>query len=182
MSVSSLARRMGLGAALACLACKATSVPKEWLPSPQEAQNTAYGGWVDLGYTEANESRRAVGELIATSADSVWILNQSEALVIPTAAVESGKLFAYAPRTGNIAGWTVAGTLSTLSNGVFLLFTAPMWIVGGSLAGRSEIRAAQRNNPPLTWVELAPYARFPQGMPEGLELAALRPKPPSKVP
>jgi hypothetical protein len=179
MSAGNLACRMGLGAALVCLGCKGTSVPKAWLPTPQEAQTTAFGGWIDLAYTEANERRWAVGELIAASADSVWILNQREGLVIPTAAVDSGKLFAYAPRTGNITGWTVAGTVSTISNGAFLLFTAPMWIIGGSLAGRSEIRAAQRNNPPLTWVEIAPFARFPQGMPEGVGLAALRPKPPA---
>jgi hypothetical protein len=112
-------------------------------------------------------------------ADSVWILTQREGLVIPTAAVDSGKLFAYAPRTDNITGWTIAGTVSTISNGLFLVFTAPMWIIGGSLAGRSEIRSAQRNHPPLDWVGIAPFARFPQGMPEGVELAALRPKPPA---
>ena len=179
MSAADPAGWIGLAAALVCLGCAGTSVPKAWLPTPREAQTTAFGGWIDLVYTEANERRRVAGELIAASADSVWILNQREGLVIPTAAVDSAKLFAYAPRTDDITGWAIAGTVSTISNGVFLLFTAPMWIIGGSLAGRSEIRAAQRNHPPLDWVGIAPFARFPQGMPEGVELAALRPKPPT---
>ena len=177
MFADNLARRIGLAAALACVACKGTSVPKDWLPEPREAQTTAYGGWIELDYLEGQERRRAIGELIAASADSIWVLHETQPRVIPTAAVDSGKLFAYSPRTGDLTVWTVAGMVSTISNGWFLVFTAPMWMIGGGLAGRSEIRAAQRRHPPLTWGGLAPFARFPQGMPEGLGLSGLRVKP-----
>jgi hypothetical protein len=49
----------------------------------------------------------------------------------------------------------------------------PMWIIGGTVANRSESRASERKTPPLQWVELAPFARFPQGFPGGLELSGL---------
>ena len=95
--------------------------------------------------------------------------------MLPTSAVKSGKLTAYAAQTGALSGWMAGGILATLSNGGFLIFTAPMWIIGGSLTVSGEVHAAERKQPPLTWAELAAFARFPPGMPEGLEFTALRP-------
>jgi hypothetical protein len=148
-----------------------TTAPKGWLPKPQEAQQSAYGGWIELTYLEGTPAREISGELIAVSADSVWVLTEDQGLVIPTAAVRKGKLAGYAARS--LAPWTLAGTLSTASNGAFLIFTMPMWIIGGTLANRSESGASARKTPPLQWAELAPFARFPQGFPEGLELSGL---------
>ena len=166
----------GLATAVAGAACAGSSAPKEWLPKPVEAQATAYGGWIELTHQSSAKPRLTEGELIAVSADSVWVLSDSQGVVIPTSAVGKGKLTVYAAQTGTLRAWTVLGALSTLSNGGFLIFTAPMWIIGGSIATGGESRAAERKHPPLTWTELAPFARFPQGMPEGVELTALRPK------
>ena len=171
----SVVRRLSLGVAVACAGCAHNSAPQGWLPKPAEAQAAAYGGWIELSYKQATE-QRADGELIAVSADSVWMLDQDQALVIPTVSIKQGKLTAYAAQKGPLALWTVLGTLSTISNGWFLIFTAPMWIVGGSLSVGSESRAPERKSPQLSWEELAPYARFPQGMPEGIELSRLRAK------
>lgn len=49
------------------------------------------------------------------------------------------------------------------------------------LESQSETEAGsyalpRRESPPLSWVGLAPFARFPQGIPEGIELTALQPK------
>lgn len=166
---------VSLGIAVACVACASNTAPKGWLPNPTEAQATAYGGWIELTYDEAGE-RHTDGELIAVSAESVWVLSGNQGFAIPTGAVKSGKLTAYAAQKGGLTAWTVIGALSTISNGGFLIFTAPMWIIGGSLAVGGESRAPERKNPPLTWVELTPFARFPQGIPEGLELTSLQPK------
>jgi hypothetical protein len=135
-----------------------------------------YGGWVELTYQQGQEKRRTEGELIAVSADSVWVLAGNQGLVIPTETVKRGKLTAYAAQTGNLTTWAALGTVATISNGLALVFTAPMWLIGGSLAVAGESRAPQRWSPPLTWVELAPYARFPQGMPDGIEITALQEK------
>ena len=175
MFSGSVDRWLSLGIAVACAGCARNSAPEGWLPEPAEAQVSAYGGWIELRYNQATE-QRADGELIAVSADSVWLLGQDQALVIPTTAVKQGKLTAYAAEKGPLVLWTVVGTLSTISNGWFLIFSAPMWIVGGSLAVGSESRAPERKSPRLSWEELAPYARFPQGMPEGMELSTLKAK------
>jgi hypothetical protein len=176
MFVDSFLRWASLGAAVTCAGCVGNSAPKGWLPRPVEAHTAAYGGWIELAYQESGRKSSMDGELIAVSADSVWVLNDTQGLVIPTAAVTAGKLTAYEAQTGSLTLWTVGGTLATISNGALLLLTAPMWIIGGSFATGNESRAAQRKTPPLSWVELTPFARFPQGMPDGIELNALQPK------
>jgi hypothetical protein len=166
---------VSLGIAAVCTACAHNTAPTGWLPKPAAAQTAAYGGWIELTHHDTEE-RRTDGELIAVSAESLWVLSGNQGLVIPTAEVKSGKLTAYAAQHGPLTLWTIVGTLSTISNGAFLIFTAPMWIIGGSLAVAGESRAPQRNSPSLAWVELAPFARFPQGLPPGVELTALLPK------
>ena len=175
MLSGSVACWLSLGTAVACASCARNSATEGWLPKPAEAQTGAYGGWIELRYNQATE-QRADGELIAVSADSVWLLSQDQALVIPTTAVKKGKLTAYAAQTGALTAWAVLGTLSTISNGVVLILTAPMWIIVGPLAVASESRAPERKSPSLNWVELAPFARFPQGVPEGIDLSTLKAK------
>lgn len=177
MFFANSARFVSLGAALASAGCSAgNSAPKDWLPKPAEAQAIAYGGWIELTYKGAEAKREADGELIAVSDDSVWVLSQNEGVVVSTASVKDGKLTAYAAQTGGLSGWTAVGTLSTLSNGAFLLFTAPLWLLVGGSSIAGESRDAQRKSPPLTWSELAAFARFPQGLPEGITFAALQAK------
>ena len=175
MFSASIVRWLGLGIAVGSGGCAHNSAPKGWLPRPVEAQAAAYGGWIELSYNQAT-GQRADGELIAVSADSVWLFGQDQALVIPITAVKRGKLTAYAAEKGRLVLWTLVGTLSTISNGWFLIFSAPMWIVGGSLAVGGESRAPERKSQRLSWEELAPYARFPQGMPVGMDLSTLKAK------
>lgn len=176
MFADRLARWVGLGAAIVCAACAGNSAPHGWLPKPEEALRGTYGGWIELTYQDDKEKRSTDGELIAVSSDSIWVLSGNQAIVIPTGRVKQGKLTAYASEKGRFTGWTVGGTLATISNGGFLIFTAPMWIIGGSLATGSVSRAPERKTPPLAWIELAPFARFAQGLPEGFELTALEEK------
>jgi hypothetical protein len=176
MSVINPASWVSLGIAVGCAACASNTAPRGWLPKPQEAQATAYGGWIELTYHKGQERQGTDGELIAVTAESVWVLNENQGFVIPTASVKKGKLTAYAAEKGRMATWTGLGTVATLSNGAVLILTAPMWIIGGSLATGAESRAPERQNPPLSWMALAPFARFPQGMPDGIELTALKAK------
>ena len=175
MSANSLVSWISLGIAVACFACAHNTAPKGWLPKPAEAQAAAYGAWIELTYAESKE-RHTDGELIAVSAESVWVLSGNQGLVIPTATVKRGKLTAYAAQKDGLTAWMLLGTLSTLSNGGFLIFTAPMWMIGGSFAVGGESRAPERKSPPMTWLELAPFARFPQGLPEGIALTTLQEK------
>jgi hypothetical protein len=165
-------RALSLAAILAA-ACASNTAPSGFLPTPREAQRAAFGGWIELELLGTARQQTVQGELLAVTADTVWVLSDSAAEVLPTSVVGGGKLTAWRSGTGAVAGGTVLGVLSTISNGVLLIFTAPLWIVTGTVAGTSESFAPQRDMPPLRWAELARFARFPQGMPLGLALETL---------
>ncbi len=169
-------RGAGLAAAILAAACATNTAPSGFLPSPRQAQSSAYGAWIEL--EQVGSSRRTVeGELLAVTTDTVWVLADSGAVVLPTSAVARGKLTAWSSGAGAVAGWTVLGVFSTISNGLLAGITAPLWIITGTVAGSGESYAPQRNVPPQGWAELARFARFPQGMPPGLALTALKLKP-----
>jgi len=159
--------------------CVGNTAPTGFLLTPVQAQNASYGGWIELtiGAADGGKRERTEGELLAVTADSIWVLGPEGAVVIATARVTKGKLTAYQAATAAVSGWAGLGTLSTISNGLLLVFTAPLWIITGTAAAATESRTPVRAAPPLTWPQLAMFARFPQGMPAGVTLESLQPKP-----
>ena len=176
MSADRLGPAAALVAALLVGGCASNTAPPGWLPTPAEAAGDGYGGWIDVTWHDGRHDSRTDGELIAVNSDSVWILGQDGRRIIPTTAVQRGKLTAYDAKTGGLAIWTLLGTLSTISNGFYLLATAPTWIIGGSLATGSQSRAPVRSHPPRSWAELAAFARFPAGLPGAVDFQHLRAK------
>lgn len=173
MSPVELIRRTALAAVLTT-SCARNTAPVGWLPSPKGAPSFPYGGWIELAITKDSSID---GELLAVTSDSVWVMRDDGGVVIPTARVTAGKLTAYLSGANSTAGWTTLGVLSTVSNGWFLGLTAPAWIITGTVAGTRESHAPERKVPPLTWPDLAAYARFPQGLPVGVPLERLKAKP-----
>jgi len=164
---------VGVGLGLALVACAGNTAPAGFLVPPRLAQTEAYGGWVELLVTGG---ARVDGELIAVTADSVWVLGTAS-VVVPVANVRQGKLTTVQSEVGSVAGATGLGVVSTISNGILLVFTMPLWIIVGTAAGSSQSYAPERRVPPLHWAELNGFARFPQGLPDGVSLASLRAKP-----
>ncbi len=173
-SIKRAARGAGVTAALLVAGCASNSAPSGFLPSPEEAQTSGYGAWIELRSQDASGERATEGELLAVTADTVWVLSRSGAVALPTSAVAQCKLTAWQSGAGAIAVWTGVGVLSTISNGLFLVFTAPLWIITGTVAGSSESHAPQHKVPPFGWAELAEFARFPQGIPPKLALNTLQ--------
>ncbi len=173
-STREVKRRAFSIAGILAAACATSTAPCGFLPSASEARTSAYGAWIELELLGASRERTVQGELLAATADTVWVLSDSSAAVLPTAVVGRGKLTAWRSGTGAVTSWTALGVVSTVSNAVLLIFTAPLWIVTGTVAGASESHSPQRTVPPLLWAELAPFARFPQGIPPGLVLETLK--------
>jgi hypothetical protein len=164
------------GAAALATACASNTAPPGFLVTPVEAESAAYGGWIELTLIRDIQGKqpRGEGELLAAGADSVWVLTPQGGVVIPTAMVSEGKLTAY--QGASAAGWTALGVVSTASNGLLLIITAPLWILTGTIAGASDSYIPQHRAPPRAWADLAAFARFPQGMPQGVSLETLKPK------
>lgn len=154
--------------------CAKSTAPRGWLPRPVDAQKVAHGGWITL---QRGDSRGTFhhGELLAVHADSVFVL-EDVCVGFPRSQVVKATLMGYGPNTGPLTAWTVFGTLSTVSHGVYLILSAPVWILVGSSATVSQSRAPQMNLMPATWDAARAYARFPQGLPEGLDRSSLRMK------
>jgi hypothetical protein len=163
---------------LAAVACAGNPAPEGFLPSPTKAVNDVYGGWIQVTVPVGRHDSTIAGELIAARADTVWILPDSGGVTaVPTSTVKKGRLARYRSAVASVAGFTALGVLSTISNGLLSGLTAPLWVITGSVAASDESRAPLRDVPPLRWADLAAYARFPQGLPPGIDLGEIRPKP-----
>ncbi len=169
--------RWPLGLILAAVACAGTPGPKGYLEPAELAQRDAFGGWI----TVHADSSSVEGELIAIQTDTVFVLHQSLGLVgVPLSDDTRGRLGWYDAKWGGLTAWTVVGAASTISHGVLLVASFPVWVLSGTLAASSASRApivVIRQNDPEGWTQAARYARFPQGMPPDIDRAALRPKP-----
>ena len=87
--------------------------------------------------------------------------------------VARATLIGWDPETYLFTVWTLIGTLSTISNGGFLLFTAPAWQLGGWLATAAQSKRPILRSDQVPWLDLRLYARFPQGLPPELDLTSL---------
>ena len=174
----SITRGVTFAPLLLAAACAGNPAPEGFLPSPAGAAHDVYGAWIQVTLAAGRRDSTIAGELVAARADSVWILPDSGPVVaVPTSTVKKGRVARYRSGAGAIAGFTVLGVVSTVSNGFLGGFTMPLWIITGIVAASNESRAPLRGVPPLVWADLAAYARFPQGLPPGVDLGEIRPKP-----
>ena len=156
--------------------CASTNAPRDWLPGAAEMQSDAFGAWITLSPKQHSRADRMSGELIAVQPDSVFILVQDSLVAMPRAGIADATLAAYDNHWGSLWGWTALGAVSTLSHGIFLILSAPLWILVGSITAASASHEPIRQYPDRPWEELKKFARFPQGLPVGIDRGALRGK------
>jgi hypothetical protein len=154
--------------------CGTMHAPRGTVPAAHAAGSDAWGGWIRV---VSVDGRRDQGELIAVSADSLWLLVGAVPLAIAAERVRSAEVTGWDSRPGDVVGLAALGTLSTISNGAFLLLTAPAWIVTGAVASSAQAAQSRISAGGADLQRLAVYARFPAGLPPGLDLRTLRPRP-----
>jgi hypothetical protein len=173
-------RRAGL-ALLAALAlgpaagCFQSTAPRGWLPAAEEAPHQAFGSWIRLEDRSRPPTTVTEGELIAVDRDTIHVHSFGRLVSLPRASVCCVTLTAFHLDYGSIAAWAALGTLSTASHGFGLILTAPIWMLAGTAAASNASVAPriQSTDPDV----LRRFARFPQGIPPGLDRATLRAKP-----
>ena len=156
--------------------CARNPAPAAWRLTPAEAQRTARGAWVVLEpLTSSGEDRapepRIEGELIAVDADVIHILTASGLRSVLRAAPHRITVAGYRTPSAALLGWAAAGAVSTLSHGAFLIFTMPMWVISGFVVAHKERGAGVFHDDDTARL----FARFPQGMPPGLDVEAFGP-------
>lgn len=162
---------------LGLTACTGNPAPRGWLAPAAQAQSGVYGGWIELRYEEGERERELEGELIALADDTLFVLSDSSFQALPRTLVRRARVTGYDPATGLLSAWTVGGIVGTASHGGFLIISLPVWILSGSLAANANSSAAKIEYPDGAWAALRKYARYPQGLPPGLDRKALAPKP-----
>lgn len=192
-----LARWLTLLTMTVTCGCAASQAPHGWLPYAQEAQAEGYGGWIEVEPRDVMQHEPLRGELLAISDDSVLVLAAQGVRACALADVRQARLEAFDNRSGDTARMTLAGTLTSVSTGLGLIVVAPLWIVVGSIStavlshqGTVMVRAprvaaiadsiaagGRTITGHYSWRDLRLFARFPQGLPAGLERTQLRQRP-----
>ena len=161
--------------ALACLlSCINNPVPDERTLRAEELETWTHGLWIVV---EPRRGEPFGGELLSADDDGVAVLAGGRAVRVHLADVEKMTIAAYRTHEGRVALWGAAGTLSTVTHGMYLLLSAPVWVVT-SLVTPVVIH----DRPVMQWPresidKLRPFARFPQGMPPGWSPELDRPAP-----
>ncbi|HYV96951.1 MAG TPA: hypothetical protein VE967_05815 [Gemmatimonadaceae bacterium] len=168
MSNADRLRRAGLAAFLLLAAgCTSNPAPNLWLSTPKTQQRDPYGAWIVL---TPSRGPRVTGEFLAADRDSVFVLSMDDSVrAIAFADVKEAQIAYYDASTDELGVWNFAGVLSTLSNGGFLILTAPMWLIGGSIAAANQSQAPMRYlHDAGAWAAVKMFARYPAGVPAGM--------------
>ena len=162
--------------------CITSSAPTGWQEDAAVEARSGYGSWVEGTYRTTDSTRGPVrGELIAVAEDTAYVLGPDSTWhEVPRQGADL-RLFAYDPNTWTNGTWGAVGTLSTPSHGLFLIFTGPIWIIWSTATAATASRAprtAYADDDLERWGALRRFARFPQGLPEGVDPSVLRLKGP----
>lgn len=142
-------------------------------PSLERMERQGYGAFITITTLAGQE---VSGELISVERSVVRVLRfgaGTGALTwVASTDVKSADVYPYETE-GGFAAWTLLGVLSTVSHGFILVLSAPIWIISGSIAGGVESRHNILSYPEHSWGEIVIWARFPQGLPPGLDEESL---------
>lgn len=156
--------------------CAGTNVPKNWSSDPDEMKSDTYGGWISVEYdSTGNKKSEISGELIAVSKDSIFVAD----IILNSIArkdITYARLTSYRSNFGSMIGLTILGNVSTILNGWFLIFTFPMWLIGGIISVTTQSYIPIIDYPQKDFEEFNPYSRFPQGLPEEIDRNKIRMK------
>lgn len=153
--------------------CASSIAPKGWLPNPEEVQIQAFGAWITVEHGSEAETKISNGELIAVQERNVYLLTTDGMEAISIDMVQNAMLALYKEKS-RVGLWALVGTLSTLSHGYGLILSAPAWIITGLASASAESKSGLLKYPDSSWEEIKKYARFPQGIPKGINLESLR--------
>lgn len=159
-----------------------TTAPSNWLSSPYDAARDGFGGWITLYRGQWWETELCNGELIAVSKDSIYVLDsyRNDSLVaFGHGEADYFEMTWYDQPMAGVNAAVVLGSIGfTLSVGLMGVFILPLWLILGPVLSSMHSNLptikfySNEDNP----IVLKPYARFPQGLPPGLDRSLLKPK------
>jgi hypothetical protein len=145
---------------------------------------------VEVGESKERQRPRE-GELIAAEPARIWILGKERVLEVPLSSVAEVRVRRHDFTARKALLWTVLGAVvtggllagacgsveGTQNCGSVFALAGGIWLGVGGLAAASMGRSSSIRVPRPSAEDLSPYARFPQGVPEGFDPRSLRPSP-----
>jgi len=135
----------------------------------------------------APEKEKVQGELLAVADGRLWLRADSGVREIPLAAVREVRVKRHGFGARQALTWAAVGGLATggalaaacatvegnSSCAAVGLVVAGTWMAVGALSARSIESSSLVRLPAPASADLRPYARFPQGPPDGVDLRSL---------
>jgi hypothetical protein len=166
--------------ALTLSSCATNHAPSGWLPDRKTISQEKYGGWLYLKWRgRLGEEEITQGEFIGIYDTTCFIFDHTILIRVPIDHISLASLKIHEDDRGSLAVWTLLGTLSTISNGFYLLITAPLWIIAGTIITSTESNSGlfTEEYPDIGWWRtVTRYSRFPQGIPKEVDLSKLKSK------
>ena len=168
--------------------CATVKTPAGFLPRGKKAESNIYGGWMATICQTPQESINQIaigGELIAIQNDSVYLLSPDTLRVVSIHSIEHATIVThkydigiYALRTGLALTPNLIGMVATEYAGGFMMIGIPLAVTGliASLIDAGSAYEMKYPRDVSSVQEMKKIARFPQGIPEGLDPKNLLPK------
>jgi hypothetical protein len=161
------------------LGCSTANIPVSYRFNPSDLKKEITGNWIEINmHSKSNVSpdMGLSGELIAIQSDTVYILTEEQLNSIQINKINEAILYIFSNQGGKYAVATgllylpdiIAAIVTRIPS--FLVFGVPLVIVGSSIS----IYEASENSNRLIYPkenileDFKKYARFPQGMPQGI--------------
>jgi hypothetical protein len=172
MRYSLIGLLLGLGLLLG--GCATT----QHVPITREMPLWPRGAWVTF-YDARQKATGARGELLALTPEAMILLVEQDSTVrefsrdkIVDATIDFAST---SDQPKGYGGWVLLNSLSTLTHGFVLILSLPINLIVGLPAATSARKAYHVHYPKdISWNEAAKFARFPQGLPEGLRWEQVR--------
>lgn len=179
-----------LVAAMALTDCAAYRAPVGWLPKRDGVGADPYGGWIYVELGSGDHLSIVQGEYISLDDSAAYVLSSDGMIRVSFDRVSTATLRVHDVDISEFGAWGALGTVSTLTHGWYLGVTALVWIgvwIGAAnaeaLSGRERVDQLVAGGgdahdiPIRMWfTENIIYARFPEGLPKGIDLNKLRGK------
>jgi len=166
--------------ALAATSCASLHAPRGVLPTARDAPQDAAGAWIEIEPSRASGGGRVTGEFLAVGVagdraapESVYVLTGAGFDAIPLTAIHGARIEVYESEAGRGRGMVLGGMFLSLSNGLGFIITGPLWLLVGSIATGEISHEPIRSTDGSGWEPVRAYARFPAGLPPGLDRAAV---------
>ena len=150
--------------------------PPAAVPNVQAFDREVYGGWIVVSYPQLAKRPKTRGEMIAVVGDQLSVLTAKGAVSVARSDIETATVVLFSGDL-QINSRITGAMITTISHGVLLAATIPLWSLTAAATHVAYDHFAEITYPDVAWESLRRGARFPQGLPKGLDPASLRPRP-----